>query len=334
MPNSQSNPTSNEAARFQILSIDGGGIKGLFSAAVLAHLEEDLQINITDHFDLITGTSTGGIIALALGHGLRPREIVDFYTREGPNIFPQSRWWVGRKCNSLKSLFRNKFDPQSLQRALQGVFGDVLFGSSKKRLVIPSYDLGRDKVRVFRTPHQENLKRDWQIPMWKIAMATSAAPTYFPSCTKINDRRLIDGGVWANNPSMTGYAEAVRAIGVPSSNISVFSLGTFDDLNSPSKKLDRGGLWHWKEEAVRVVMRGQSIGADNTLKLILGKENVSRVNPIVPANIFRLDKCNPEQHRSIAADVSLEFSPIFNERFAAHKAAEYHPCCTVTTRSQ
>lgn len=73
--------------RFQILSLDGGGLRGMFSAAVLARLEDDLQLRITDHFDLIAGTSTGGIIAIGLGLGLTPREIVEFYAEHGPRIF-------------------------------------------------------------------------------------------------------------------------------------------------------------------------------------------------------------------------------------------------------
>jgi len=84
--------------RFQILSLDGGGIKGIFSAAVLTHLEEDLQINVADHFDLITGTSTGGIIALCLGLGMRPRDIVRFYVDQGPLIFPDTKEKKIRRC--------------------------------------------------------------------------------------------------------------------------------------------------------------------------------------------------------------------------------------------
>lgn len=99
--------------RFQILSLDGGGIKGIFSAAVLAHLEDDLQIRITDHFDLLTGTSTGGIIALALGRGMRPREVVQFYVENGPKIFPSSVWISLRRC------LRNKFDAAALEIALK-----------------------------------------------------------------------------------------------------------------------------------------------------------------------------------------------------------------------
>ena len=86
---------------FQILSLDGGGLKGIFSAALLAHLEEDLNIDITDHFDLITGTSTGGIIALGLGVGMRPGEIVHFYAENGPKIFPVG--WA----SAFRRLWRN-----------------------------------------------------------------------------------------------------------------------------------------------------------------------------------------------------------------------------------
>src|SRR6266568_9013670 len=94
---------NRSAERFQILSLDGGGIKGIFSAGILAAIEEDLNITVADHFDLIAGTSTGGIIAIGLGLGLRPREIVEFYLREGPAIFPRCfglkvmQHWVARK---------------------------------------------------------------------------------------------------------------------------------------------------------------------------------------------------------------------------------------------
>src|SRR5262245_9079006 len=100
------NQHSNPFSRFQILSLDGGGIKGLVSAAVLAAIEDDLDVNIVDHFDLIAGTSTGGIIAMALGLGLRPREIVEFYVREGPAVFPKLFGW-----RSLQHWLYRKFSP-------------------------------------------------------------------------------------------------------------------------------------------------------------------------------------------------------------------------------
>jgi patatin-like phospholipase/acyl hydrolase len=98
--------------RFQILSLDGGGIKGPFSSAVLAAIEEDLGVNVVDHFDLITGTSTGGIIALGLGLGLRPREIVEFHLSKGPQIFPR---WYGFK--PLRQWISCQFSQKPLMRA-------------------------------------------------------------------------------------------------------------------------------------------------------------------------------------------------------------------------
>src|SRR5438046_10353165 len=101
--------------RFQILSLDGGGIKGLFSAAVLAAIEADLNVSIVEHFDLIVGTSTGGIIALGLGLGLRPQQIVDFYANDGPHIF---RNWV--KTRNFSHWFCRQFSQHALRVALLG----------------------------------------------------------------------------------------------------------------------------------------------------------------------------------------------------------------------
>src|ERR1700733_582685 len=132
--------------RFQILALDGGGLRGIFSAAILAALEEDLQISVVDHFDLIAGTSTGGIIALGLGLGLRPRQIVEFYAELGAQVF-RSRPGL----SSARQLLRAKYQPGPLRSALADVFGDRTFGESTKRLVITSYNLGADDVYLFRT---------------------------------------------------------------------------------------------------------------------------------------------------------------------------------------
>ncbi len=107
--------------RFQILSLDGGGIRGLFSAAVLAAIEEDLQTSIAKHFDLIAGTSTGGIIAIALGLGLSPAEIVSFYEEHGPRIFSNPlgiRW--------LRQWVAPKYPVAALEGALRAILRDRL----------------------------------------------------------------------------------------------------------------------------------------------------------------------------------------------------------------
>ncbi len=310
---------------FRILALDGGGLRGLFSAAVLAHLEQDLDIKIADHFDLITGTSTGGIIAIGLGLGLRPSELVEFYTGKGPGIFPASKWRLGRWRRFARWLRRHKYDSGPLESSLKEAIGDDLFGSSNKRLVIPSFDLGLDQVRVFRTPHHPRLRRDWQFPAWKVAMATTAAPTYFPAWRGIDSMRLIDGGVWANNPTLVGLVEATSTLNVPWDSIKILSIGTCDDLNRRPDGLDLGGLLAWRTGAVSVIMRGQSVGTNNIVKLMLSNDRVHRLDPPVPEGLFALDKCTQDEHMALAARESLHFSPVFDKEFKPHKASNYKP---------
>ncbi len=171
--------------------MDGGGIRGIFSAAILAAIEADLNIRVIDHFDLIAGTSTGGIIAIALGLGFSPAAILDFYLKEGGSIFANP-WGLA----SLRRLVRSKFDDGPMVAALKKYFGDKRFGQSTKRLIIPSYNLGEDDVYLFRTAHHQRLRRDYKVPAWMVAQATSAAPTYFPISQNVDQLRLIDGGVW------------------------------------------------------------------------------------------------------------------------------------------
>jgi predicted acylesterase/phospholipase RssA len=223
----------NGSSPFQILSLDGGGLKGLFIAAALAEIEADLQTSIVDHFDLIAGTSTGGLIALGLGAGLTPAQIVDFYVREGPRIFGSGRWF--------RRLWRPKHDAAGLRDALTSVFGDKLLGSSAKRLVIPSYTLDSNEVYLFKTPHHPRLVRDWKERMVDVALATTAAPTYLP-VARLRNNRLIDGGIWANNPALVALGEAKSILNVALEDIRILSMGTTDEVSNLGPKLDRGGL--------------------------------------------------------------------------------------------
>jgi len=307
---------------FQILSLDGGGIKGLFSVAVLAALEEDHNTRVAEHFDLITGTSTGGIIALGLGLGLRPREIVEFYVREGPSIFGNPFGW-----RNARHWFFRKFSQDPLRKALQeteGFKGKIL-ADSRKRLVIPSYNLGEDDVYLFKTPHHDRLRRDWKVPVWQVALATSAAPTYFPTCTVVDGTRLIDGGVWANNPTLVGITEAVSMLGVSLGQIRVCSLGTSDEVSHRSGLLKHGGRLPWASAAVEVIMRGQSLGVYKQALHLLGPDRISRLDPKVPKGLLALDKVDTETLIGKASHESRVFAPEFAERFLPHVAAPFTP---------
>ena len=269
---------------FQILSLDGGGIRGIFSAAVLAAIEEDLRVKVIDHFDMIAGTSTGGIIAVALGLGLTPKQIVDFYLQEGKSIFANPF-----RVNSVRRLFTSKFDNRPLIAALKRYFGDRKFGESSKRLVIPAYNLGEDDVYIFRTAHHERLRRDYKVEAWKVAQATSAAPTYFPVSRNVDQLRLIDGGVWANNPTMVAYIEAVGTLGVANDDIRILNLGTCDSIEARGSSLDAGGLFQWRTSALEVVLRGQSAAVAKHVRFLVGDDDLLRIDPPVPAGFLTLD---------------------------------------------
>lgn len=312
--------------RFQILSLDGGGIKGLFSAAILANWEEDFHCTIADHFDLIVGTSTGGVIALGLGLGLRPREIVDFYRTNGAEIFSTG---LLPGYRAIRQYVRSKFSVNPLREALKLRFGENLLGHSTKRLVIPAFDLGHGELRVFKTSHHDKLRRDFRLPAWKVALSTGAAPTYFPAFRDIEDRRLIDGGVWANNPVMVGLVEAMTTLEVPIPEISILSLGTTDAVKRRPDRLDHGGYLQWSRHAADVIMASQSVAATAQARLLIGDERFVRVDAKVPDGVFRLDGLPDDKLVAAANHQSLCSNSAVAAQFLTHLAPQFKPCHTI-----
>jgi hypothetical protein len=291
-------PQPSWSGRCQVLALDGGGLRGIFSAAVLAALEHDFGVPIADHFDILAGTSTGGLIALALGGEITAREIVDFYVSEGPRIFANPLGW-----RSLRQVVRPKYRSARLRKAIRRQLGERTLRDSTKRLVIPSYDLGRDDVYLFKTPHHPRLRRDWRVPMWEVAMATAAAPTFLPAHRLARDR--------------------VRLIG----DIRVLSLGTTTDMQHRSRRLDRGGLLRWglNGSAVDVILRGQSCGAYTQALHLLGPDDVVRLDPVVPPKLLRLDRVNADDILGWAASESRKLAPLLAERFLDHRPTPYIP---------
>lgn len=321
MPDHTERPTSGRPSggRFQILSLDGGGLRGMFSAAVLTRIEDDLDVRIVDHFDLIAGTSTGGIIALGLGMGLSAREILDFYTTHGQRIFR-----TRTKLRGARHFLRAKYPAAPLRSALTDVFGERTFGESTKRLLITSYNVGAEDVYLFRTPHLPTLTRDWRESAVDVAMATAAAPTYLPGVS-LDGARLVDGAIWANNPTMVAIAEAVGPLGVALESIRVFSLGTTTDIPHRNRRLDRGGLLPWARDIVEILLRAQSEAATKQARHLLGADSVLRLNPTVPTGTLSLDSVDAEAMIGRAGHESRIASPAFTTSFADHVAPAYLP---------
>ena len=306
-------------ACFQILALDGGGAKGLFTAKVLALLERDLNMNVTDHFNLIAGTSAGGIIALALGAGLRAADIADSFTSLVTSVFPPARQHF-----KVAQVFHPLYSSRTLRRSLTEVLQGKILGDSIRPLVIPSWDTQSNEVHVFKTRHHERFTRDWRVPMVDVALATSAAPTYFPA-SRLNGQRLIDGGVWANDPSVVAVAEAVGVFGVPITSVRVLSIGTTTDLRSTPRRLDKGGLVQWATKAVPLVMDATASGGKGVTRFLIGEDNYLRVDALVPAKTYALDAVDLDDIQGRAEAVSRNFSPLVKTKFLQHLAPPFTP---------
>ena len=204
----------------RILAIDGGGIKGVFPASFLATVEDAIGDRVGKYFDLIAGTSTGGIIALALGLGIPARDVLGFYERSGPAIFGGNRL-----VRFLRQVGFSKYSQTPLRDALTTVFGDDRLRDSKTRLVIPSLNLETGEVYVYKTPHHSRFERDGNERLVDVALATSAAPTFFPTQRSAAGTPLIDGGMWANNPTGMAVVEAIGVLEWPRDSLRVLNLG-------------------------------------------------------------------------------------------------------------
>jgi hypothetical protein len=316
-------PSSSASEPFQVLSLDGGGVRGIFDAALLASLEIDLGISVVDCFDLVVGTSTGGIFALGLGAGISPAQVLDFYVKHQRRIFANPMHW-----RSIRRLWRAKYPAIRLERPLREIFGDRLLGESNVPLVIPTYNIGVNAVCLLKTPHHERLRRDHRIPMWEVAMATAAAPTFFPAVRlRHNGDRLIDGGLWANNPTLVGIAEAASLFGRSLDAIKVLSIGMLVGTETRRAKLDRGGFAAWgrSPNLVSVLLAGQGAGTLGLAEHLVGKDNLFRLDATAPDDLIALDRCEPRELIARASHESRMFSPTFHKAFAGHKPGPYRP---------
>lgn len=252
---------------FHILSIDGGGVRGIIPARILQSLEESSGKPICDLFDLIVGTSTGGLIALGLtcpGTNNRPKfraqDIVNVYLNQSDQIFNRSIWHALRSGGGL---WGAKYPRQSYDRILEELFSGALLSQALKPVVATAYSLKEGAPSLF-TSRQAKAGADFY--MRDIAGATSAAPTYFPpkmfSDTKGKDYIEVDGGLFANNPESIGAMESYQLVpGLQRENIRIVSIGTGSPkLTEPAEKLTDAGVigWIMKANLIDIMMDADS----------------------------------------------------------------------------
>lgn len=277
----------------RILSIDGGGIRGVFSAALLDGLERTYLNggSITRHFDLVVGTSTGGIIALGLGSGIAAEAMKCLYVERGREIFPPDREGlfgaIGARWRGIRQYFKYKYDRTALQSLLEDTFRDRVLGQSTVRLCIPSIEGLHGEAYIFKTPHHPDFKLDVSERMVKVAMATSAAPTFFQPL-RDSGYTFIDGGLFANDPIMVGLVDAISCFAVPRDQVRILSVGCGTDRFEVDQAKMSGGMLAWRR-VVDAAIRVQSLNAQGQAGLLIGGEHIVRLDPPACGLTIELD---------------------------------------------
>lgn len=317
---------------FRILSIDGGGIRGILPAAILSELEQTwLQgRSVGEYFDLIAGTSTGGIIALGLASGLTATQILSIYMERGQEIFPP-HGRILKAWKSCKRVIGPKLNVSTLYSVIDEIFQEEQYWQTKNRLCIPSMDGTYGEVFIYKTPHHPDYRKDWKEKKSVIAKATSAAPTYFPAL-KNSGYLMIDGGVWANNPIMLAVTDTLTTCNVPRGNIRVLSLGCVKENYVVTKAKAAGGLWRWKD-----VFDGasnlQSQDAIGQAGLLIGRQNLLRLDcEPLPEKIAMDDwETSKEMLPGLGKRICEDVGKQVNEMFFYERAKPYSPLYTPFT---
>lgn len=306
----------------RILTIDGGGIRGLIPARILVSLERKLQqrtgrpeARLAEFFDLVAGTSTGGLITcllLAPGENewtpaFTAQEIVDLYLDHGAEIFEAP---LLKRIRSLNGLRDERYEARGLEHLIDEKVGDLWLSQLIKPCLITAYDVTRRKAKFFTQHDARNDDKDYQIKV--VARSTSAAPTYFEAMPGENGRTpyaYVDGGLFANNPTMCAYVEAYRKLaGKPTAeNMVVLSLGTGQIAKSyPYHSVKDWGVVQWLKPLIDIMMSGASETVDYQMRQLfmahgrsdsylrlqvqIDKEDtdLAELDNVTPANMDRL----------------------------------------------
>jgi patatin-like phospholipase/acyl hydrolase len=277
---------------FRVLSLDGGGMRGLYTATVLDTLAKHFAsrrgvgaLDIGKGFDLIVGTSTGGILATALAHGQPLKKLLDLYRVEGPAIFSDPMPDTAQRLKMLFWLWRNRSKAANanshLRSVLERFFKDETLGQLFQRrgigICIPSVRAEQQTTKVFKTPHAERLTFDAGYRLVDVCMATSAAPIFLPLVDvpdpNADGQNFVyaDGGLWANNPVLVGILEALELTAATRQAIQVLSVSTCaapeGELITPGA--ESFGFFQWRAgtKIVSLSLNAQAAGHQYMAKL-------------------------------------------------------------------
>lgn len=272
---------------YHVLALSGGGYRGLYTATVLNELEQTLGGPLAKRFDLICGTSAGGLLALGLAAEIPASELKALFEVDGPRIFGRRNW-----VRQLLGFWWNAKHPSDgLREVLTERFGTQVLGDLKHRVLVPSVNYGTGRGQFFKTPHHPSFELDHKMPIVDVGLATAAAPVYFPLAK--NDRGVfVDGGLVGNAPGFFGLHEVKRFIAPnQEARVRVLAIGTMTigATVRGNANPDRG-LLKWSSGLFDLVMSSQESSVHYMLKQLLG------------ADYFKIDDdATPDQSRDIKA---------------------------------
>jgi patatin-like phospholipase/acyl hydrolase len=314
----------------RVLAIDGGGIRGLIPAVVLEEIERRTGKPSADLFDLIAGTSTGGIIAATLvapDQQGRPmwtaHDMVRLWESIGQRIFSRSLWST---VKSLDSLLDERYPIEGIEDVLEEACGDSMLSEAVTHMVVTSYEMVRREIRLFDSADAKaHPERD--LLMKLAARATAAAPTYFEPAQIGPDHEgshhvLVDGAVFANNPSMAAYTVA-RAT-YPEREVFLLSLGTGTQPSQvQSHEISRWGLAQWARPLLHMIMDGAGQHTDQMLQQLLGPDRYVRVQTELKKSSEHIDDSTSLNIDHLHDDAT--------ETIRRHDAALDQICAVLTT---
>lgn len=318
--------TSVKRTTFRVLSLDGGGVRGLLSARILANIESYLSpkqgptIPLGHHFDLIAGTSTGGIIALGLASGQSAQSIVSFYEKYIPLIFGRSsrRSWV-------RSLMRPKYRADTLERAVEEFFQNKTLNEVTRDVCITSVALQTGAPRFYKSGYLARNQTRLNEKLSDIALATSAAPTFLKAHSTDHSHNLVDGGMCANNPSLIAVVESLQFEDTSKrgtrrpleiQDIALLSVGTGEQPRMPYNvdAVSNGGGLTWRWHIISLIMESQSVLAHHQTKFLLPKTNYLRINPPLKSPM-RLDEAMKIEELKNLSDITAETEAFLKVHF-------------------
>ncbi|MGE4069822.1 MAG: CBASS cGAMP-activated phospholipase [Lysobacterales bacterium] len=279
---------------FHILALSGGGYRGLYTARILADLEGHVGEPLARRFDLLAGTSIGGILALALALEIPAEKMVRLFEEHGEEIF--------RRRFSLFGILRASYTQDRLRSLLEddGLFGQRCLMSVRHRVLVPSINYSSGQPVVFKTAHHADFYRDQQYRLVDIALATSAAPGYFPRHV-FDHNQYVDGGLFANAPGMLALHEAQCFLDQSPDALRLLAIGTMSSKftvdpssNRAGGTLDWGG---WNPTVMPKRLFGLAISAQESLT------HFQLTHRLAVGHYFHIDQdLTDERARAVALD--------------------------------